>query len=136
MNEPHLSQLLELLYPLGGLLEVALVHRASSRWRRGPLVHRFGPLVHRASDFFLGLNAGQWLRIRIAQISDGARAHLAAAAAAGASAAADPRALDRALREAGLASAPPGAAEPPPPDAAHLFHFYGNFAVTPDSLGR
>jgi hypothetical protein len=117
-----LPQLLQRLYPVGGDLDVL-------------------PL-HRATDFFLGLNAGQWLKIRIAQISDASRAHLAAAGGGG-----DPEtpcgggppqdALARALREVGLAPSPPlTAAEPAPPDSAHLFHYYGNFAVTPESLGR
>jgi hypothetical protein len=29
-------------------------------------------VLRRVTDFFLGLNAGQWLRIRIGQIADGA----------------------------------------------------------------
>ena len=95
-------------------------------------------MAHRATDFFLGLNAGQWLKIRIAQIAEGARGHLAAASGASGPTqdppGAVPQALVEALREVGLA--PTGTTEPPPPDAAHLFHYYGNFAVTPESLGR
>ena len=33
-------------------------------------------VLERVTDFFLGLNAGQWLKIRVAQISDGATAAL------------------------------------------------------------
>ena len=78
-------------------------------------------VIERVTDFFLGLNAGQWLKIRIAQISDGGLACLRSAAGDDA----DVSAFD--VLE-GTSLRPIGVAEPPPTDASHLHHFYGNFA--------
>ena len=80
-------------------------------------------VIERVTDFFLGLNAGQWLKIRIAQISDGGLAYLRSTAAEDVETTAA-----EVLAGTGLQST--GINEPPPTDASYLHHFYGNFAST------
>jgi hypothetical protein len=91
-------------------------------------------VLARVTDFFLGLNAGQWLKIRLAQVADGGLAFLAKQrhppppherrhTAPG-----DDRCDDeyRALLE-GTGLQLVDEVEAPPADESHLHHFYGNF---------
>jgi len=83
-------------------------------------------VLERVTDFFLGLNAGQWLKIRVAQISDGATAALqqqleSRADAVGALCAGV--VASEVLEGTGLQAA--ATVERPPQDAQHLHHFFG-----------
>ena len=87
-------------------------------------------VLERVTDFFLGLNAGQWLKIRVAQISDGATAALqqqleSRADAVGALCAGV--VASEVLEGTGLQAA--ATVERPPQDAQHLHHFFGNFGA-------
>lgn len=91
-------------------------------------------MLERITDFFLGLNAGQWLKIRVAQISDGALSWLKTRADTNDSGCATVRRTITAtelLKDTGLRPLL-GATEQPPVDSRHLHHFFGNFGAQGD----
>jgi hypothetical protein len=92
----------------------------------------------RVTDFFLGLNAGQWLKLRLQQIAADSRSYLETSCATAE--------LRRTITCKGLCSEPEDELmallegtglvlqrttrpEPPPPNCAEEHYFYGNFAV-------
>lgn len=75
-------------------------------------------LLARVTDFFLGLNAGTWLRIRISDIASASARWLVGAGCLGESGT-----FDELLNAAGLDLA--NEVEPPPEDASQLWHFWG-----------
>lgn len=92
-------------------------------------------VLERITDFFLGLNAGQWLKIRVAQISDGALAwmkHQSHNNASECMAVPGTMTASHLLKETGLRPIL-GATENPPADARHLHHFFGNFGARGDN---
>lgn len=88
-------------------------------------------VLERITDFFLGLNAGQWLKIRVSQISNGALALLKGRVdAKNIGSPTDHCAVtaSEVLQGTGLRPLH-GAVEQPPADARHLHHFFGNFGA-------
>ena len=92
-------------------------------------------VLERITDFFLGLNAGQWLKIRVAQISDGAltwvKSQHSCAQSSECTAVYGAMTANDVLKGTGLWPIP-GVADDPPADARHLHHFWGNFGARGD----
>lgn len=90
-------------------------------------------VLARVTDFFLGLNAGQWLKIRILQIANAGEQLLGKRYGVG-PCREEAATLESVLEGSGFA--PCHRAEPPPEDASYLHHYYGNFAVSSKAQGR
>lgn len=92
---PH--EVLEGLFPLGLTAEVVVLSRVT--------------------DFFLGLNANRWLKIRMRQIADGAIGIVQSEAQG------ETERLQEFWADTGLQVGQ--LVEPPPSDASHLFEYWG-----------
>ncbi len=74
-------------------------------------------IIERLTDFFLGLNAGRWLLIRMSQLCDATSTHLADVPIHDSS-------FDALLRESGIAFDATEAPQAPPEDKSYLFHHH------------